>query len=238
MSIGLEYKKMKRTGLIAAFLCGGILAALVPVLNMVVRSELYVDLPDSPLAILFDANWQMMAMLNLLLILISACTMYHTEYAENAIQRMNTLPIQESKLFLGKFFLIVFLCIVILAIEAAAIAFCCIHWFQATSSLYLDLLQNFGYFLLLLIPVLLLSLLLASACKNMWISLGIGVVCIAIATMIPTDNFILSLFPFSLPFQILEGADKRMDFILAAMIEIILILSAEKIFFKVRRLLA
>ena len=40
MSLSLECKKAKRTGFIPAFLCGGILAAAVPIVNMVVRSSL------------------------------------------------------------------------------------------------------------------------------------------------------------------------------------------------------
>ena len=41
MSLSLECKKAKRTGFIPAFLCGGILAAAVPIVNMAVRSEMY-----------------------------------------------------------------------------------------------------------------------------------------------------------------------------------------------------
>ena len=36
MSLSLECKKAKRTGFIPAFLCGGILAAAVPIVNMAV----------------------------------------------------------------------------------------------------------------------------------------------------------------------------------------------------------
>lgn len=50
MSLSLECKKAKRTGFIPAFLCGGILAAAVPIVNMAVRSEMYgrtAKLPDA-----------------------------------------------------------------------------------------------------------------------------------------------------------------------------------------------
>ena len=46
MSVSLECKKIKRTGFLLAFLGGGILAAAVPVINMAVRSEQYLNLPD------------------------------------------------------------------------------------------------------------------------------------------------------------------------------------------------
>ena len=102
MSVSLECKKIKRTGFLLAFLGGGILAAAVPVINMAVRSEQYLNLPDSPIQILLCTNWQMMAMLNVLLVVAGACLLYHTEYADNAMQKMKSLPIRESSIFLGK----------------------------------------------------------------------------------------------------------------------------------------
>ena len=52
MSYALECKKIKRTGLIPAFLGGGLLAALVPILNMSFRSEMYMTGDIPPLQIL------------------------------------------------------------------------------------------------------------------------------------------------------------------------------------------
>ena len=102
MSFILESKKVKRTGFIPAFMGGGLLSAAVPVLNMAFRSEMYVGMDASPINILLSANWQMMAMLNILLVVSGACIMYHNEYADNAIQRMSTLPTKESAIFLEK----------------------------------------------------------------------------------------------------------------------------------------
>ena len=96
----LELKKIKRTGLIPAFLMGGLLAAGVPVLNMFFRSDIYLSLPDTPLQILLKSNWQMMAMLNILLIISGACLMYYSEFLDNAIQKMKSLPIKESNIYL------------------------------------------------------------------------------------------------------------------------------------------
>lgn len=202
MSPNLERKKIKRTGFIPTFMIGGLLAGAIPILNMAVRSDIYVGLAGTPLQILLDANWQMMAMLNILLIILGACMIYHTEYADNALQKMCTLPIAGGGLFLGKFVLMVTLCIAALAIEAAGIAFSSYHWFAFTGAVGTKLVQCFCYSLLLMLPAILASLLIAAVCKNMWISLGIGILCIFAATMmLPTDNFTLSLFPFALPFQ-------------------------------------
>ncbi len=64
MSVSLEWKKVKRTGFLPAFFGGGTLAAIVPIINMAVRPERYLNQQGSPVQILLDANWQMMAMLN------------------------------------------------------------------------------------------------------------------------------------------------------------------------------
>lgn len=233
MTLFVESKKLKRTGFIAAFLGGGILASLIPILNMAVRSENFIGLSERPLKILLDANWQMMAMLNVLLVVIGACIMYHTEYADNAMQKMRTLSMKESTMFFGKFILLVGMSSIVIALEAAAILFCTVHWFSADTDFFIELLKNYGYMLLLIIPSAAFSLVIASACKNMWVSLGVGVVCIFIATMIPNKNFILSLFPFAMPFQILS--ESAVKYCIAACIEIITAGAAELVYLKGRR---
>lgn len=237
MNFALELVKVKRTGFMPAFFGGGILAAAVPALNMAFRSEMYVSMNASPVSILLSANWQMMTMLNILLIVSGACIMYHTEYADNAIQRMCTLPIRENTMFFGKTAVLIAVSIMLLVIEAASILFCDLHWFGQSSDLYLEILQNFGFFLLLMLPAILLSLLIASVCRNMWISLGIGVVCVFLATMIPTQKFVLTLFPFALPFQMLSNhaADVIRNYAIAGAVEMVVIALLEVIILKVRR---
>jgi len=237
MNFFLECKKVKRTGFTPAFLSGGFFAGVVPVLNMAVRSENYLGLPASPVQILMDANWQMMAMLNILLVIAGACLMYHTEYADHAIQKMCMLPVRESRLYFGKTAFMVFMSIVILAIEAASIAFCSYHWFELSRNVWLDVMKNLGYAFVLMLPSAFAALFLASACKSMWASLGIGVICVFTATMVPTKNFVLSLFPFALPFQIFADMAESTahSFLIAAVAEILIIGIAEVMFLKVRR---
>lgn len=276
MSFYLECKKMKRTGLVPAFFCGGLLAAAVPVLNMAFRSEMYLGLEAPPIQILMDANWQMMSMLNILLITAGACLMYHTEYADNAIQRICTLPAKESRLFFGKSAFLVLMCAVILAVEAAGMAFCIFHWFghsggsgsalsaglgnapsgglrNALSGVFGNIasgglgniasagiwsvLKSFGYAFLLMLPAVFGALWIASACRNLWVSLGIGVVCIFTATLLPVKSFVLSLFPFAMPFQILADTvpQTARHFIIAAVAELLVIAIGELIFLKLRR---
>ena len=237
MSFALESKKVKRTGFLPAFFGGGILAAAVPALNMAFRSEMYVSMNASPVNILLGANWQMMTMLNILLIVAGACIMYNTEYADNAIQRMCTLPTKESTMFFGKTAVLITVSVMLLIIEAVSIFGCSVHWFAQSADLYMEILKNFGFFLLLMLPAILLSLLIASVCKNMWISLGIGVVCVFVATMIPTQNFVLTLFPFALPFQVLgdTAANVIRNYAIAGAVETVVIALLEVIILKVRR---
>ncbi len=100
----------------------------------------------------------------------------------------------------------------------------------------MELGKNFGYSFLLMLPCVLLSLLISSACKNMWVSLGIGVVCVFTATMLPTNNFMLSLFPFATPFQVFVNTEmaQAMHYVYAAIAEIVVIGIAELVFIKVR----
>lgn len=237
MIISLECKKIKRTGLLPAFCGGAILAAAVPIINTTVRSELYRNLPGNPIKILLGANWQMMAMLNILLVVSGTCLLYHTEYADNAMQKMKSLPICESSIFFGKVVLIILMSIFVLVTEAGSIVFCSCHWFAIGNDFLIELFKNWGYLFLMMLPSIILSLLISEACKNMWISLGIGVVCIFTATMLPTNNFVLSLFPFALPFQVLAGTDltQSMNYIYAAVAELAVLGLAELIFVKVRR---
>lgn len=238
MSFALECTKIKRTGFVPAFVGGGLLSAAVPVLNMAFRAEMYVGRDSSPVDILLDANWQMMTMLNVLLVVTGACIMYNTEYADNAIQRMCMLPITENKMFFAKAVVMTVTSIMVLVMEAASVFYCSEYWFGQYTGLYVEVLKNFAFLFLLMLPAIRVSLLIAAACKNMWISLGIGVLCIFTATMLPAQNFVLSLFPFALPFQTLSGkaADMIGNYVAACLAEIVIIAVLEVVFLKVRRM--
>jgi len=237
MSVFLECKKVKRTGFLPAFFGGGILAAAVPVINMAVRSEMYLNQPGSPIQILLGANWQMMTMLNVLLVVAGTCLLYHTEYADNAMQKMKSLPIRESSIFFSKAVLTVFMSLFVLVIQAGAVAFCSYHLFEIGSGFFGELCKCFGYSFLLMLPCIILSLLISEACKNMWVSLGIGVVCVFTATILPEANFALSLFPFAMPFQIFASADitQQAHYICGAIAELAVCGLAQLIFIKIRR---
>lgn len=233
MKMVLEFTKIKKTGLLPAFLCGGLLASMIPVLNMAVRSEVYVNLPQPPLDILLDGNWQTMAMLNLLLAVIGACMVYHIEFADNAIEKMGALPVGEGWMFLGKSLVLACMCIVVLLIEIAGLAVCAAVWFESRGIMWTELARNAGYMLLLLLPAVMLSLLVASLCRNMWIPFGIGVLGVFAATMMPSGNFALSLFPFALHFHVL--GEQAVELGAAAGVEILALGAAGVATQKIRR---
>lgn len=237
MSFSLECIKVKRTGFLPVFIGGGIVAAAFPIINIAVRSEQFLSQQGSPVQILINANWQMMAMLNVLLIVSGACLLYHTEYDNNALQKMKSLPISENSVFLGKAVLTVIVSLFVHVIEAGAVTLCICHWFEIESSIWGELCRYFGYSFFLLLPCVILSLLISEACKNMWVSLGIGVVCVFTATMLPTTDFFLSLFPFAMPFQVFAstGITQSMHFIYATIVEIVVLCLVQLTFVKVRR---
>lgn len=237
MMLTLEFRKIRRTGFFYIFLGGSILAALFPVLNMSVRPESFTSLPGRPLEILLNANWQIMTMLNLLLAVIGSCILYHTETADNALRRMRTLPLTEGGMFIRKFLLTGFMYIPALGIELLSLTLCILHWFHTDTSTFPELAKNYGISLLFILPAVLLSLLISSIFRNMWISLGIGVICIFAATILPDRNFAVSLFPFILPFRIFAdiGADNVSRYAAAAVLEGSIFILIEFIFLKARR---
>lgn len=237
MSLALELKKVRRTGLFPAFLGGGILASAVPVINMAVRSEMYLEQNASPVQILMTANWQMISMLNILLVVAGACLLYHIEFADHAMQKLKSLPFRECSVFFGKTFLLIMMTAAVLLLETGSILFCTYYWWKIESSFWPELMKNLGYEFVLILPCIVLSLLISSAFENMWLSLGIGVVCVFTATMLPVQNFWLSLFPFAMPFQIFaeNNVTQTVHYLCAAGIEFTAVCLAELLFIKLRR---
>lgn len=238
MNLSLETKKLKRTGYLPAFLGGALLAAAFPLVNMLVRPETFTSLHGNPFNILMDANWQMMAMLNILISICGACMMYHTEYADNGAQKMDVLPVRTGSIFMGKFVISVFVLAMMIAVETIALAGCAVHWFPTYELNVLELLKNAGFQWMVTLPTVMLMLVIASACKNMWVSLGMGVILVFTQMILPQNNLVLSLFPFSSPYQTLAtaiGNNREILFLAVCGIETVAFGIIELIYQKVRR---
>lgn len=241
MSLSLEAVKLRRTGYLPAFLGGTVLAAAFPLINMLFRSETFTALSGDPFNILTDANWQMMAMLNILIVICGACMMYHTEYADNGAQKMEVLPIRSGSMFFGKFVITALSLSGMLLLETAVLAGCGLHWFPDYEMNLLVLIKNAGFSLVVALPTVMLMLVISSACRNMWVSLGIGVILVFTLSIFPKDNLFLSLCPFSSPYQTLEMAienGKEWIFLSVCAGETVLFGIAEIIYVKLRRCIA
>ena len=240
MSIAMECRKLKRTGFLPAVLGVGLLSAMIPVVNMAVRTELYVGRQEPPLQILMEANWQMMAMLNIFLIILAACVLYHTEFADNAVQKMDTLTLNPGSIFISKAIILAAAAAILTVLESAGFAACIFKWFGLPEGCWLELAKNMGYSLAFTLPAVILMLAIGSACRNMWISLGIGVAGLFVVIIIPPDMLAKSglyMFPFALPFQLIWDADGpgALNLLYAAGAEVLIFVGAEALYLKVRR---
>ncbi len=234
----IEYKKLKRTGYVPAFLLAALLAGAFPVVNMAVRKESFLSLGGEPLSVLLNANWQMMAMLNILLIVCGACMMYHTEYTDNGMQKMELLPVRQTSLFLGKFLIASIMTAVMLSIEFSVLAGCAVYWFSDSRLNPMILICHLSFSFIMLLPTIILMLLIAQAFRNMWISLGIGVILVFTFSILPQEQLFFALCPFSAPYQLLDNvhADGHVGlFLEIAALETLLFALTEFICLKIRR---
>lgn len=238
MTLGIEVQKLKRTGYYPAFLAGAVAASAFPLANMLVRAETFTTLAGNPYDILMDANWKMIAMVNVLLSICGACMMYNTEYSDNGVQKMEVLPVRTGKLFAGKFIIAgLFLALMIL-IESAVLAGCALHWFPSRETDLWGMVKGAAFQWTAALPTVMLMLVIASLCKNMWVSLGTGVILVFTMSIFPQENLVLSLFPFNSPFQTLAAANETgqlLLFLCICGIETVLFALLEILSQKVRR---
>ena len=199
MTAVLEVKKLRRTGYFPALLGSALLSAAAPAVNMAARGETYLAQSGGAIEILLNANWQMMAMLNVLSTLCAACLMFHAEYAETALDKLEVMPVRVFSVYLGKAVLAVFILAVMTAVEFVSLHLCARHWFGENMDVA-RLLSLAGYALAAGIPTLLASLAVAAACRNMWVSLGIGLTLVFTLSVFPQDNAVIRLLPYATPY--------------------------------------
>ena len=236
MSISLELKKIRRTGLLPGVLAGGVLAAAVPVLNIAARPDTFLAMDGTPLLILFSHNWSLLGMLNLFYLIIGACILYHIEYADGAMEKMKALSLSQGGMFAAKTLLLWGMSAVVVILELLSIGFCAWHWFSATD-LVLPLLEELGFQLMLLLPACIFMMLISSLCRNMWVILGIGVILVfAVIATNTVDNLAIKLLPFALPINsLVEVGTDGWQYFAAAGAESVLFALAEGIFIPARR---
>ncbi len=231
----LEFKKLKGTALLPGLIAGGILAALLPVIDLAARGHFIIDPSIPPLESLMRSDWMLMAMFNSFLMIVGTCIVYHIEFADNAIQRMDMLPIRLGSVFLSKFFLLAAVFAAVFAIEGGSLYFCIWKWFSPQSNTAADIARLIGGAFVLSLPVLSLTLAVSSFFKNMWITLGIGVVGL-FAAMILQYAAGMAYYPFLMPYQLsARGIAANGDVFIAALAETGLFLGAGIVLSQLRR---
>lgn len=131
MILTLEMKKLKRTGFLPAIFLGSLFACAFPLANTALRPELFVQQKLPATEILLNANGQMLSMVNLLLTVLGACILYHTEFSGSGIKKMNTLPVSQHLLFFHKTLLLLLGLAAAVLLESCCLGFCAVHWFSA-----------------------------------------------------------------------------------------------------------
>ena len=232
MILALEMKKTKRTGLIPAFLAGALAASAFPVLNIAFRTELFTSQDLPPVDILLQGNWDMLATFHSFLAILGACILYHTEFANRAIEKLYMLPVSQGKVFFCKNLLLLLLFLPVFLIEDGFLLFCGWHWFPGNDPGIEILLKNTAFALAALLPVLLVSTLVASLAKNMWISLGIGVIGMFLGQMtVSYDALFSKAYTFCLPYRCITSASRAED-----IFQILGICAAETVIFALIKL--
>lgn len=239
MILSLEIKKTKRTGLCPAFFAGALAASAFPVINTAVRTELFTSQDLPPIDILLNGNWDMMASFHSFLAIVGACILYHTEFANRAMEKLHMLPVSQGKIFLSKNLLLLLLFLPVFLIEAGFFLFCAWRWFPDRQPGIETLAWNTAFSIAAVFPVLLLSTLIASLAKNMWISLGAGVTCMFLGQMtVSYDSVFSKLYTFCLPYRFLTSSMPSEDILMLLGIcggEAILLLTVAIILLKFRR---
>ncbi|NMM64014.1 ABC transporter permease subunit [Clostridium sp. P21] len=219
-----EWSKLKRTGIITTMFLAGIFASLFAIISFKFRHIYLLSLPFAPMEILIGQTYPLFSFLNILAIIIGGCIIYNIEYHDNAIKRIMALPINALQLFIVKLgvMLILFLCII--TIESLALIYTG-NKFLMYGTFSIKTLLNFSaYVYLLSIPVIVAMTLICALCKNMWLSLGMGILgLISGLSSAAITNKINLINPFALIFQpgIIHTINPNLAISLLAVIEVV-----------------
>ena len=115
--------------MVGNFLGGALAASAFPVINMAFRTELFTSQDLPPADILLNGNWEMSATFHCFLAVLGACILYHTEFANRAIEKLHMLPVSQGKVFFCKNLLLLLLFLPVFLIETCFLLFCACQWF-------------------------------------------------------------------------------------------------------------
>ena len=175
-ALSIELIKCKRSGVASIMAVAGLFGALYIFAVFFVRNETLMALPMPPMDILLTQAYGLIAVINMFSIIVAACLIYRTEYAERAIQKMYALPIKAVGLYGCKACILVVSLIVVFVVQYSILGIVGNMYLPEYAFEISTFLEYSVYTFLSTLPVVLFMLVIASQSANMWIVLGVGVV--------------------------------------------------------------
>ena len=175
MTLAIEHRKGKRTGVIPLMLAVGILGASYAFVNFIVRKDTLLNLPLDPMDVLLTQLYGMIMVLNMFGIIVAACMIYNMEFKGSAVKKMYMLPMRVPAMYLCKFLILTVMLLVAVCFQNLALAKIGVTDLpQGTFEVH-TLISFAGYSFLTSMPVLSFMIFISSRFENMWVPLGIGV---------------------------------------------------------------
>lgn len=228
-ALSIELKKCKRTGFIPLMITVGILGAAYALLNFTVRKETLLNLPLKPMDILLTQLYGMVMVLNMFGLIVGTCIIYSIEFKGNAVKKLQVLPVSVPRVYLCKFTIMTFVFLVAVILQNIVLAIIGVTDLPDGSFEFGTLMSFAGYSFITSLPVLSFMLFVSSRIKNMWITLGIGVVGFLSGMALATSDmppFMASPFVVMLKPAVAMSAQPDMVVALVSVVETILFCGA------------
>lgn len=196
-TLGIEFRKEKRVGVIPLMLAVGIMGAGYSFANFAVRKETLLNLPLAPMDVLLTQMYGMIMILNMFGIIVAVCMIYNMEFKGSAVKKMYMLPMKVHSMYIGKYVILTVLLLLDIGIQNVALAGIGIADLPQGTFEAPALVAFAGYSFITSMPVLSFMLFVASRFENMWVPLGIGVAgFLSGMTLAMPDNIWLCIHPF------------------------------------------
>lgn len=173
-NIEIEFKKLKRTGIIPLMLVIGFISSFYALSYFYLRKESLLSFHMNPTDVLLNQLYGMTMILNLFAIIVSTTLIYKIELDGAAMKKMYLLPISIGKIYLSKFIILSLLLAFGIAVEFSAfILIGAVNFGQVFDISKMLIFSLYAY--ITSMAVLSFMIFIGLFCKNIWTILGIGV---------------------------------------------------------------
>lgn len=221
----LEVAKLKRTGILEILPSAGIVGAMYAFLNFIIRKDILLAMPVSPMTVLLTQVFAMLIVLNMLSLVVICALIYNIEFQENAIRKLYVLPFNNSLIYKNKLFLLFMLFLICIFLQNIALVIIGQIYLPKGSFDLLVLVKFAAYNFVTSLPVLTFMLMISSQLENIWWTLGIGILGFFSAMVMSDNHFLVFLInPFVVMLKPALVASLQVDktIFLAAIFESIL----------------